>query len=520
MAMLTNANLALRQQQLHQSLSRLPDAERCRLPFSDEELKAFQQSLQGTIVLPGDPTYPQDRKGHSLVPDLPYPCIIVYCAAESDVAACLALVTKYRDELPFAVRSGGHSNTGYSVVDGMVIDISNLNGVFVSPDRTTAVVQAGATLGLVNAELDLYGLHIPGGECATVGVAGHMQGGGYGFTSRTFGLNCDVVERVRVMLADGKIVVADETQNTDLYWAIRGATGGTLGILLEVEYRTAPLSDLWAFVIEWPIDQAAQVLPELQRNYMQTGLTPKLGYQCAFSRIRGAEDCSFLFMGMYAGPREEGKGLIAPLMTIGTPNLLQEQVARYKNLSDFLLNWWEIPPDLETVFESKQSNYIARTLEPSEWTEIIDYFKTTPNLYNLCAFEVYGGAAASPQRPNAFIHRDVDFDFFIDSFFSDKWPKSGQKEAEEWLTGFNALLQKYSNGHKYQNYPNRNNINYRWNYWGDVFNSLLFVKTKYDPTNLFTNEQGLTPYPEGADIQRSEVPSQFSDTKIVYEPRH
>jgi hypothetical protein len=287
-----------------------------------------------------------------------------------------------------------------------------------------------------------------------------------------------------------------------------------------VEYRTARLSDLWAFVIEWPIDQAAQVLPELQKNYMRTGLTPKLGYQCAFSRVKSAEDCSFLFMGMYAGPREEGKELIAPLMSIGTPKMLQEQVARYKNLSDFLLNWWDTPKDLETVFEIKQSNYIARTLEPSEWTEIIDYFKTTPNPYNLCAFEVYGGAASSPHHPNAFIHRDVDFDFFIDSFFSDKWLKSGRKEAEEWLAGFNALLQKYSNGHKYQNYPNRDNINYRWNYWGDAFNSLLFVKAKYDPTNLFTNEQGLTPYPEEANIQRSEVPSQFSDTEIVYESRH
>ncbi|WP_008317384.1 FAD-dependent oxidoreductase [Leptolyngbya sp. PCC 6406] len=518
MAMLTNANLALRQQQLRQSLSRLPDDERCRLPFSDEELKAFQQSLQGRIVLPGDPAYPQDRKGHSLAPDLPYPCIIVYCAAEADVATCLATVRQYRDQLTFAVRSGGHSNTGYSVVDGMVIDISNLNGVFVSPDQTTAVVQAGANLGLVNAELDLYRLHVPGGECATVGVAGHMQGGGYGFTSRTFGLNCDRVERIRVMLANGKIVIADETQNADLYWAMRGGTGGTLGILLDVEYRTVQLGDLWAFVLQWPIDQAAQVLPELQNNYIRTGLTPKLGYQCAFSRVQGADDCSFLLMGMYNGPKATGETLIAPLMTLGTPTLLQEQVARYKNLSDFLLNWWEIPPDLETVFEIKQSNYIARTLSPEEWTEIINYYKTTPNIYNLCALEVYGGAASSPQRPNAFIHRDVDFDFFIDSFFSEKWPESGRKAAEEWLAGFNQLLEKYANGHKYQNYPNRNNINYRWNYWGDAFNSLLFVKAKYDPTNLFSNEQGLTPYGQEANIQRSLVPSQFKDEAIAYAP--
>jgi hypothetical protein len=70
----------------------------------------------------------------------------------------------------------------------------------------------------------------------------------------------------------------------------------------------------------------------------------------------------------------------------------------------------------------------------------------------------------------------------------------------------------------YQNYPERDHPDFRWLYWGDNFNSLLFVKQKYDPHNFFHFQQSISAYPEEGEIHRSQVPSMFSEPQIVYEP--
>jgi len=264
MARTAHAKKTLRQSQLTRSLGAAPTGALAAKGLDPSALKKLQGDLQGRIVFPWDADYEKDRRGNSMYPTLSEPAMIVYCEVPADVAECLEAARDLK--LPFTLRSGGHSSAGYSVDDGIVIDISLMNGVTIMPDYQSVLVQAGAALGTVYAALDPYGLHVPGGECDTVGVAGHLQGGGYGFTSRTFGLNCDVVQRVWMMLADGRTVMADATQNQDLFWAVRGGTGNNFGVLLQIQYRTARIGDLWGFVLRWPIDDAPSALVELQRD--------------------------------------------------------------------------------------------------------------------------------------------------------------------------------------------------------------------------------------------------------------
>lgn len=481
----------------------------------NEIIKEFM-AFEGRLVFRGGIDYEKFRVGHSLAPDLPFPLIIAYCISTTDVAICLSFARKYRSTINFTCRSGGHSNAAYSLSDGIVIDVSPMKDIQLSNSKRHVVVESGVCLGDLNSTLEEFGLHIPGGECPSVGVAGHSMGGGYGFTSRSFGLNCDHMERVWMMLADGRIVVADNSQNSDLFWAVRGGTGNTFGVLLKIQYRTVELPKIWGFVITWPIDEAPKILADLQNKYIrgETQLPLEMGFQCAISRIQKQKNLSFFMIGTYLGSRSDGLKLLEPLG--GT--LLQDKVETYNNLNDFLLNWWELP-ELTGLKEVKRSNYIARQLTENEWTTIVDFYKTTPNQYNMVAFEVYGGKA-SAKVDNAFIHRDVDFNIFIDSFSKDTWQNCTEEIAEKWIADYDDLIANYANGHRYQNYPHRNNPNYRWNYWGDAFPSLLFVKKKYDPTFFFSFAQGITDYPDDNTIARSSALIKFNDLIIKYEVEH
>ncbi|MBK8279951.1 MAG: FAD-binding oxidoreductase [Saprospiraceae bacterium] len=123
-------------------------------------------------------------------------------------------------------------------------------------------------------------MHRRGGGCPTICVAGYMQGGGDGLTSRKFGMNCDCVLEVMVMLADGRIVKANQNLNSDLFWAVRGGTGGNFGILLNIKYQLVPLGFIWGIKITWNIDpspgDAAQALYTIQEQYLTDNALPIL----------------------------------------------------------------------------------------------------------------------------------------------------------------------------------------------------------------------------------------------------
>ena len=193
--------------------------------------------------------------------------------------------------------------------DGLVIDVSLMNQVAVDPHRRRANVGAGTTLGELNSVLDTYGLHVPGGTCNDVGVAGHMMGGGYGFTSRQYRLNCDNVVGVKVMLADGTIVEGSPKVNPDLHWAIRGGTGNQFGVLLDVTYELAEVYELWGFCLRWDGADAAQVLAELQSGYMRNGAADALGYLAVFTTFSGK--AGLAVVGTYNGPADEGRQQLA-----------------------------------------------------------------------------------------------------------------------------------------------------------------------------------------------------------------
>src|ERR1051326_6894242 len=276
----------------------LSDATLHRLGGDRRRLARMMDRFQGTVVFPGDPDYDKDRQEFNQAFQ-EFPQVIVYCETFGDVA--WALQWAHDSGYWVCCRSGAHSTAGYSVNSGMVIDVSRISYVQVDAVNRVAAVGAGTSFGTLNSTLDTFGLHVPGGGCEDVCVAGYMQGGGYGFTSREFAMNCDNVLSVVVMLADGSLVEASPTRNDDLYWAIRGGTGGNFGVLLEIRYQLYPLKQLWGFGLLWTIDKAAAALQIMQDQFTTTGPSI-LGYMTIMTVQPPTNQPVLMMRGMYDGP--------------------------------------------------------------------------------------------------------------------------------------------------------------------------------------------------------------------------
>lgn len=473
-----------------------------KLKYDEQQLNSFSKQVVGRIVLPQDPSYNTDRQPF-ICGYHHYPQIIVYCVGHSDVLACIRFAKKVG--LNVAVRAGGHNAAGYSVNDEMVIDVSGIYYVNVDPDSKTAAIGGGANFGQVYAELDLHGLHVPGGGCETVSVGGYMQGGGYSFTSQMFGMNCDKVIGVQVALADGRVVQANEQENADLFWAVRGGTGNNFGVVLEIRYSLRKLGTLWGFGFKWPLtsDEAAETACSAaavwQEYFTGANVPKKLSTQSQLVYTKEEPDSEkaepfFILRGIYDGTEEDCRKALEHLYKKAPNAEGRRDIWRpgsYTELNAYMFNYPTVIP-LDVPFSSRSiamSHITDRYLSPAEWRSIVDFYCAGRNSDNFIGLEAYGGAIneVAPDA-TAFWHRGGSLDIFLYSF----WLREADRaEAEDYMREFNSLVEPLSNGHSYQNYPNRWHEDFGNRYFGGNLRRLIEVKKKYDPEDLFSFEQGL-----------------------------
>ncbi len=510
-----------------------PDDDFASFGLTRTQVKAAQTQLQGYIVLPGDPAYNADRMLFNPVFDA-YPSMIVYCMVESDVAIALQLAQQ--GSAPFTVRSGGHCTAGFSAGAGVLIDVSNLNGVYIHPQMPAATVGCGCNFGNFRAALAPYGLHVPGGECDDVCIGGYVQGGGYGFTSVTYGMNCDNVEAMRVMLADGSIVTATARQNADLWWAMRGGTGGNFGVLLDVTYRLRSLCNVFGWAIIWPlsneqeIENATAALMLLQQQYMRTAASPNLNIQVSLCYQPGTQGGLplppapmypyLMVRGVWVGNADDGTVAIAPLAESPGAVVQWTDETDFDTLNASLLNIPYGMPCFATgtpmPFEDKASRIVSRDWSEAEWRSLLDYFVTTPNPYSYFYVEFYGGAInAYPAWGSAFVHRDAVFNAVLDVFW---WEEADREASQAFLVGWMDLMEPLYNGHVYQNYPRLDDPNYAYKYWGGAQASLWDVKQKYDPGNVFSFAQAVTPVSVDGALGQTTSPIPESHTVALAQP--
>lgn len=474
--------------------------------YTQTELTRLSERFAGSLMLAGQPGYNDARMGFMHTYQN-YPQVIANCVCESDVVAALHFARQAR--LSVVCRSGGHSTAGFSVNDQLVIDTSGINHVLIDREARIARVGPGTCFRKLNLMLDEAGLHVPGGGCETVCVAGYMQGGGYGFTSRLFGMNCDNVEAVTMVLADGRVVRAraGDEHHDDLYWAVRGGTGNQFGVLVEVEYRLRPLDKLFGFGLRFPlsgpreVETACRALATLQQHYCDGG-APKIGLQVLMMYLPTAEHPdgqlpSINIRGLYDGSMTEARAALGPLFEHIEDEESQVEIwtsGHYRHLNEILLQTVHPPGiDMPAVSMNTQpladGRIIAEHHGAERWHDIVSHFLKAPDKTTFIALECYGGAI-NEKAPdfNAFVHRRASLNMFSWSFWTFE---ANRLHAADWLEGFGRIAGAMGNGARYQNYPRRGNAGFREQYFGTNLARLTAIKLKYDPHNLFDYEQGL-----------------------------
>src|SRR5581483_10807516 len=220
-------------------------------------LQTFQSKLYGRLILPESPEYDDARKIWNGMIDK-HPAMIVRCANYADVITTVLFARSM--DFVVSVRGGGHNVAGTSLCDdGIVIDLSRMKGIMVDPVKRTARAQAGLTLGEFISATRQYGLATTTGTVADTGLAGLTLGGGMGWLMGKYGLAVDNLLSVEIVTADGQFLTASPTQNSELFWGVRGG-GGNFGIVTTFEFQLHPVKDVLAGFIFYPIDTLRDVL--------------------------------------------------------------------------------------------------------------------------------------------------------------------------------------------------------------------------------------------------------------------
>ena len=160
------------------------------------------------------------------------------------------------NNLSFGIRCGGHSYEGFSQSQDAVIDLRGLQDISVDTTAGTVTVGAGVSLYDVYQELANEGYAFPAGSCPTVGIAGHVMGGGHGLLARSHGLTCDVLRQVTMIDCEGSTLQATASSEPDLFWACRGGGGGSFGIATQLVLSIFALTNVLVFGVSWKLSQS------------------------------------------------------------------------------------------------------------------------------------------------------------------------------------------------------------------------------------------------------------------------
>ncbi|MFY1636442.1 FAD-binding oxidoreductase [Solwaraspora sp. WMMB335] len=419
--------------------------------------------------------------------------------------------------MPLVPRSSlGHNYAGYSTTNGLLMVMSRLRGISITPDPSPPPPQsygpvqvtddAGTVTvaaGVVNADLlpllREQGVFVPAGRCPTVGVAGLVLGGGIGFSDKMFGLTCDRLVSTELVLADGTVTTCDETVDPDLFWACRGGAGNNFGVNTSFTFRYVRLQGLVTFFrFRWAADAVVPALAALQD--VAAGRLTDRRFDCRIGAgttlAGGGQQVYADALGQFYGSVDELVGIFEPVLRVGTP------AERQANLDSIRA----VPPAQASVLLSAdtpmqqfavKSAALPEPLDETQLRAVVEGLRSWPGSRNpdgagIALFCLGGRVNEVPPDATAFVHRDVMFIMAAEATWADDDPPEVGVANGIWLAEFfDEVFAGFPPAGAYQNFPDPHLADWRHAYYGGNYARLVEVKRKYDPTDFFTYPQGI-----------------------------
>lgn len=445
-------------------------------------------SFGGTIIGSDDADYQEARTVYNAMIDR-RPSLIARPSSTDDVARTVKIAAQH--DLPLAVRGGGHSGPGFGVVDdGVVVDLSPLNSIVIDEAAGTALVGGGCTWGEVDAATHEHGLATVSGIISTTGVGGLTLGGGHGYLTRKYGLTIDNLLAAEVVLANGEIVTANDVENSDLFWAIRGG-GGNFGVVTSFLFRLHPVGNIMGGVVLWPIESMAEVM-RWYREFLPNApreLNGWLGLHTVppappFPEELHLRDVAFSTW-CYAGPLDEAREAFAPIQEFGPPILYGVQEMPYPALQRAFDELY--CPGLHWYWRHD----FVRELSDEAIERHMEFGARRPTLHStMHLYPVDGAVHDIGASDTAFSHRNALWSQVIVGVDSDP---SRAAELRSFATEYWDALHPYSAGGAYLNMIMNEGSDRVHQSYGDNYERLVRIKTRLDPGNMFRANQNIQP---------------------------
>jgi len=441
-------------------------------------IEALAASLRGEVLLAGSEGYDRTRRVWNALFDKK-PALIARCTGAADVQQAVNFARQH--QLLTAVRAGGHSLSGKSSCDGgLMIDLQPMQGVRVEPETRRAYLESGSLLGQLDHECAAFRLATTAGTVSHTGAAGLTLGGGLGRLGRRFGLACDNAVSFDIVTADGRFLRANDKENPDLYWGLRGG-GGNFGVVTSIEYQLHDMDPvIFGGTVVWPLDQARDVL----RYYRDiaadapevANLAPDLHWE-PDGPVIAIEVC-------WSGDHAKGEAWLKKLRAFGKPKRDEIAPMPYVTMQsggDEILG--------PGKYYHLKGGFLTQ-LKDDGIDLIVDAFKRMPNWYLL--FFDHGGGAYRRMAPAATAYPNRDTLCMIGTIGI--WPnKDGIEENTAKMRANWKELAPLTKGF-YTNLADSDvtMAGYRENY-GANFERLVALKAKYDPQNLFRLNANVPP---------------------------
>lgn len=448
-------------------------------------MKKYDYSeLTGEVVTKDNFKYEENRKAWNRAIEK-YPQVIIYCKEEKDIIN--AISWSKRNDLPIRIRSGAHNYEGFSTGNDLaVIDISKMNSIKIDEENRTVTIEGGVRNRELTVCLGSKGYSFPGGGCPTVGIAGLVLGGGWGYSSRLFGLACDSLLEVKFIDYNGNIIVANEELNQDLFWACKGGGGGNFGIAASMKFRLNDKNENATLInidyLNINIDEVIDIIEIWQKefNNIDRRLNFKMSIYNSLEKGKGIH-----ITGLFYGTIEEANEILEPFKKVNRKVIFNSE---YMTVTEANLKIQDSHPPYEKY--KSTGRFVYREYSRNEIYELVNLIETRAKGSVYTALSLYGlGAAVSEHEKgeSAFYYRDAKCILGFQSV----WEEAEYAEDNrKWLIDRFEHIKSITTG-SFINFPIAELHDYEKEYYGENLYKLKKVKDKYDPNNVFNYPQSI-----------------------------